>query len=102
MRLAADTGQRSANCSNATQASTESGLKVALVIMVPALVSSMKPITDARAVPLITCTRKPTVGGTAMRSACGPTTWRIFSPKLSARLAATQADTFSPTRARPK
>jgi hypothetical protein len=35
---------------------------------------------------LITCTRKPTVGGTAMRSACGPITWRSFSPKLSARL----------------
>ena len=31
----------------------------------------MKPMTDASAVPLITCTRKPTVGGTAMRSACG-------------------------------
>ena len=30
----------------------------------------------------------PTVGGTAMRSACGPMTWRIFSPKLKARLSA--------------
>ena len=47
---------------------------MALVIIVPALVSSMKPITDASAVPLITCTRKPTVGGTAMRSACGRST----------------------------
>jgi hypothetical protein len=50
------------------------GAKVTLAIIVPALVSSMKPITDASAVPLTTCTRKPTVGGTAMRSACGKTT----------------------------
>ena len=64
------------------------GRKVALVIIVPALVSSMKPITDASAVPLMTWTRKPTVGATAMRSACGPITWRIFSPNDSARLSA--------------
>ena len=38
---------------------------MALVIIVPALVSSMKPITDASAVPLITCTRNPTVGAIA-------------------------------------
>ena len=33
-----------------------------------------KPITEASAVPLITCTRKPTVGAIAMRVACGSTT----------------------------
>ena len=60
------------------------GRKVAFVIIVPALVSSTKPITDASAVPLITCTRKPTVGGTATRSACGPITWRSCSRRLSA------------------
>jgi hypothetical protein len=40
-------------------------------MVLPTLVSSMKPITDASAVPLMTCTRKPTVGGIAMRTACG-------------------------------
>jgi hypothetical protein len=57
------TGKHSTKYSSATQLYTTKGLKVALVIMVPALVISTKPITDASAVPLTTCTRKPTVGG---------------------------------------
>ena len=39
--------------------------------MLPALVSSMKPITEARAVPLMTWTRNPTVDGTALASVIG-------------------------------
>lgn len=39
------------------------GRKVALVIIVPALVSSTKPITDASAVPLLTRTRKAAARG---------------------------------------
>ena len=39
--------------------------------MVPALVSSTKPMIEASAVPLTTCTEKPTVGAIAMREACG-------------------------------
>lgn len=35
------------------------------------LVSSVKPMIEVTAVPLTTCTEKPTVGATAMRSACG-------------------------------
>ena len=49
-----------------------------MTIIVPALVSSMKPITDASAVPLTTWTRNPTVGflvqvvkGTALASVIG-------------------------------
>ncbi len=61
-------------------------MKVALEIMLPALVSSTKPITEASAVPLMTCTRKPTVGAMAIFTACGRITWRICSPKLRARL----------------
>ncbi len=72
--MRAETGQHSAKYISATQAYTVKGRKVALVIIVPAFVSSMKPMTEASAVPLITCTRKPTVGAIAMRSACGPIT----------------------------
>ncbi|MNJ02409.1 hypothetical protein D3C73_1623580 [compost metagenome] len=50
------------------------GLKVALVITVAAFDSSVKPMMDVSAVLLTICTAKPTVGATAMRSACGSTT----------------------------
>jgi hypothetical protein len=59
--------------------------KVALTMMLPALVSSTKPITEASAVPFTTCTRKPTVGAMATRSACGRITRRSCCGQDSAR-----------------
>ncbi|MDT4868384.1 hypothetical protein FQZ97_1033440 [compost metagenome] len=50
------------------------GSKVALASMPPVLVSSVKPMIEVTAVPFTTCTENPTVGATAMRSACGSTT----------------------------
>ena len=50
---------------------TISGWNVTLTISCPARVSSTKPMIDAIDVPLTSCTRKPIVGGTAMRNACG-------------------------------
>src|SRR3989442_5034825 len=39
----------------------------------PSLVSSLKPMIEATAVPLMICTEKPTVGAIDRRSACGST-----------------------------
>ncbi|MNE95050.1 hypothetical protein D3C80_1930900 [compost metagenome] len=50
------------------------------------MVNSVKPMIEVTAVPLTTCTEKPTVGATAMRNACGRITWRSCSMRLSARL----------------
>ena len=47
------------------------GSKVELLTIWPARASSTKPITEASEVFLTICTMKPTVGGMAMRTACG-------------------------------
>ena len=47
------------------------GSKVELLTIWPARASSTKPITEASEVFFTICTMKPTVGGIAMRSACG-------------------------------
>ncbi|MNE87628.1 hypothetical protein D3C80_1848490 [compost metagenome] len=49
------------------------------------MVSSIKPMIDANAVPLITCTENPTVGAMAIRTACGTITRIRVWPKLSPR-----------------
>ena len=59
---------------------TKKGWKVALLTIWPARVSSVKPMIEASDVPLISCTRNPTVGAVAVRMACGSTTWRMRSP----------------------
>ena len=43
----------------------------------PARVSSVKPTMAASDVPLSSCTRKPTVAGSEIFSACGKTMWRM-------------------------
>ena len=56
---------------SATSPYTVKGWKVALVTIVPALDSSTKPIMEVSAVPLMTWTEKPTVGGMAIFIAWG-------------------------------
>ncbi len=60
------------------------GRNVALLTICAARVSSTKPMIEASDVPFSTCTMKPTVGGMAMRSACGRMTRRSWSSGLSA------------------
>ena len=50
---------------------TRNGSKIELLTIWPARASSTKPTTEASEVFLTICTMKPTVGGVAMRSACG-------------------------------
>ena len=57
------------------------GWKVEAVVSWPSRVSSTKPIVAASDVFLMSWTRKPTVGGIAMRTACGTMTQRSCSPK---------------------
>ena len=47
------------------------GSKVELLTIWPARDSSTKPITEASEVFFTICTMKPTVGGMAIRTACG-------------------------------
>ena len=47
------------------------GSKGELLMIWPVAASSTKPITDASEVFLMICTMKPTVGGMAIRTACG-------------------------------
>ncbi len=54
---------------------TANGSRVTLLINWAVRVSSTKPITEVNAVPLITCTRKPTVGGIAIVTAWGIITY---------------------------
>ena len=60
---------------------TLKGSKVALLSMVPALVSSTNPIIEASAVPLTICTEKPTVGGIETRKAWGNMTHNFIITK---------------------
>ena len=53
---------------------TRKGRKDELLTIWPARAISTKPITEASEVFLTICTMKPTVGGVAMRKACGSTT----------------------------
>ena len=55
----------------ATEEKITNGSKVELLTIWPARASSTKPITEASEVFLTICTMKPTVGGMAMRTACG-------------------------------
>ena len=55
----------------ATTVKITNGSKVELLTIWPARASSTKPITEASEVFFTICTMKPTVGGMAMRTACG-------------------------------
>ena len=68
----------------------------------PERASSTKPTTDASDVFLTICTMKPTVGGVAMRIACGRITRNMRWVRLSARHSAASHCGFGTASMQPR
>ena len=64
--------------------------------------SSTKPTTEASEVFLTICTMKPTVGGVAMRMACGSITMRMRWARVSARHSAASHCAFGTDSMQPR